>query len=333
MGKGQMGKGQIRNGPRPRVQSSSFPICPFALCLFSLVFGSHLSIAGSMANALREARELKLDCVQVFTKNQQQWKAPELKDDAVREWKTELAANGWDAAESDATHRTVAHASYLINLASPNPELWAKSVDSMVIELERCEALSIPLLVHHPGSSTGEPAEIGLENIVKAYREILARTKGFGVISCLENTVGGGSTLGAAFDQLAMLRTRIADTTGDGARVGFCFDTCHAHAAGHDMSSREKSAEVLQRFESVCGLDHLRALHLNDSRDTPGSKRDRHEHIGEGTLGLEAFGPVVNHPKLARLPKIMETPKGTTPAGTPHDTLNLRRLKKLIDGK
>jgi deoxyribonuclease-4 len=294
---------------------------------FHSVFGSHLSIAGSMANAVREARALKLDCVQVFTKNQQQWKAPPLKDDAVREWKDELKASGWDDGRAG---RTVAHASYLINLASPNPELWAKSVDSMVIELERCEALGIGVLVHHPGSSTGDPAEIGLENIVKAYREIFQRTKGLKVVSCLENTVGGGSTLGAGFDQLALLRARIADTTGEPDRLGFCFDTCHAHAAGHDMSTPENAAGVIARFEAICGLDHLRAMHLNDSRDAAGSKRDRHTHIGEGTLGLAAFGPVVNHPQLARIPKILETPKGTTEAGTPHDTLNLRKLKRLM---
>lgn len=293
------------------------------------MFGSHLSIAGSMANALREARTLKLDCVQVFTKNQQQWKAPTLKDDAVREWKGELRASGWDDGRAG---RTVAHASYLINLASPNPELWAKSVDSMVVELERCEALGIGVLVHHPGSSTGEPAEIGLENIVRAYREVFRRTKGFKVVSCLENTVGGGGTLGAGFDQLALLRSRIGDVTGEAQRVGFCFDTCHAHAAGHDMSTPEKAAGVLARFEAICGLDHLHAMHLNDSRDAAGSKRDRHAHIGSGTLGLKAFGPVVNHPQLARVPKILETPKGTTVAGTAHDTLNLRRLRKLMKG-
>jgi deoxyribonuclease-4 len=280
-----------------------------------------------MANALREARTLKLDCVQVFTKNQQQWKAPPLTEEAVREWNAELAASGWDDGTPG---RTVAHASYLINLASPNPELWAKSVDSMVVELERCQALGIGVLIHHPGSSTGEPAELGLENIVRAYKDIFARTKGFGVVSCLENTVGGGSTLGAAFDQLALLRSRIADSTGEPERIGYCFDTCHAHAAGYDMSSAEKAEAVLARFDAVCGFKHLKAMHVNDSRDPAGSKRDRHAHIGEGTLGLDGFGPVVNRPELADVPKILETPKGETDAGTPHDTLNLRRLKRLM---
>jgi deoxyribonuclease-4 len=293
------------------------------------VFGSHLSIAGSMANAVREARTLKLDCVQVFTKNQQQWRAPPLKDDAVREWKAELKASGWVDSPTGGA-RVVAHASYLINLASPNPGLWSKSVDSMVVELERCEALGIGALVHHPGSSTGEPAEVGIANVVRAYREVFRRTRGFHVVSCLENTVGGGSMLGASFDQLALLRGRIADATGEPGRVGFCFDTCHAHAGGYDMSSAEKAAAVLARFEATCGLKNLRAMHLNDSRDAPGSKRDRHAHIGRGTLGLKAFGPVVNHRALAGVPKILETPKGTTEAGTAHDTLNLRRLKRLM---
>jgi len=305
-----------------------------------LVFGSHLSIAGSMSNALREAERLSMDTVQVFTKNQQQWKAPPLAEDQLKEWSTEVARLGWQG-------RLVAHASYLINLASPNDELWRKSIDLMRVELDRCETLGISFLVHHPGSSTGGPAEAGLARIADAYKELFKSTKGYRVVSCLENTVGSGSTLGSAFEQLAALRALILDRTGAPDRVGFCFDTCHAHAAGYDFASRASADRVLDAFDAACGLANLRVVHMNDSKAPMGSKRDLHAHIGEGTIGMppgdagpkstkkqplseSGFAAVVNRAALAEVPKILETPKGDNTDGTPYDTLNLERLRKLL---
>ena len=177
------------------------------------MFGSHLSISGSMANALREAESLGMDTVQVFTKNQQQWKVPPLSTDAISEWKSEVARLGWQG-------RIVAHASYLINLASPDDSLWAKSIDLMRVEIERCEALEIPFLVHHPGSSTTSPTEAGVSRIIDAYERLLKDTPGFRTVSCLENTVGSGQNLGGPFEQLAELRLKIADRTGEPARIG-----------------------------------------------------------------------------------------------------------------
>jgi len=296
-----------------------------------------------MENALLDAERLKLDCVQVFTKNQRQWKIKPLSDEQIKSWTTELARLGWD--NPDGPHRTVSHASYLINLASPDEELWEKSIGLMQIEIERCDALTIPLLVHHPGAFTTSDEESGIKRIAKAYKKLFKLTKGAKVICCLENTVGSGSNLGRTFEQLARLRGMIVNETGQPGRVGFCFDTCHAHAGGYDMSSRESAASVLDEFDAKCGLENLHCLHLNDSKADLASKKDRHEHIGEGTLGLDGghlggkklalgktgFAAVVNRPELAGRPMIMETPKGEDPKGMPWDTINVRRLRRLVD--
>lgn len=305
------------------------------------MFGSHLSIAGSMLNALNEAKGLGLDTVQVFTKNQQQWKAKPLEDSLVRDWNAELKRLGWAG-------RTVSHASYLINLASVNDELFAKSVDLMTDEIERCEALNIAFLVHHPGSFTGWTYEQGVARIADAYRELFSRTKGFKTVSCLEGTVGSGSLLGGPFEHLAELRARIIESTSQPDRVGFCLDTCHMHSFGYDMSTREAADAHFKAFDALCGLKNLRVFHVNDSKAPAGSKRDLHQHIGEGTIGGGAegkpsrqlkdsgFAAVVNHPAFANVPKIMETPKedakeAKTKTGKRFDEINLERLKKLIN--
>lgn len=297
------------------------------------MFGSHLSIAGSMANALREAERLGFDTVQVFTKNQQQWKVPPLTEEAIGEWTGELDRLGWRG-------RTVSHASYLINLASPDDELWAKSVDLMTVEIERCEALSIPFLVHHPGAYTTSTREEGLARIAKAYAELLKRTSGFETVMCLEDTVGSGSNLGRTFDELAGLRTMIVDRTGADKRVGYCIDTCHAHAGGYDLSTRAGAEAAIQELDATCGLGNVRVLHMNDSKGAAGSRKDRHAHLGEGTIGggtshkslsRSGFAAVVTCGAWSGVPKILETPKEDTPRGTPMDQVNLRRLRRLIE--
>ncbi len=289
------------------------------------MFGSHLSIAGALVNALHDAQALKLDTVQIFTKNQRQWRVRPLDPGAVRDWCAELNRLGW-------ADRVVAHDAYLINLASPDDELWEKSIVLMREEIERCAQLNIPLLVSHPGAHTGSGVEAGLGRIAKAYKRLFRETRGCNVMMCLEDTAGAGSTLGRTFEELAQLSALIHEEAGADAkgRVGFCLDTCHAFAAGYDLSSEATAQAVLEEFDACCGLEHLRVLHLNDSKGAMGSRLDRHEHIGKGQIGLGAFSAVVNHPRLRGVPKIMETPKGKTPKGTPLDTLNLNRLKKLI---
>jgi deoxyribonuclease-4 len=173
-----------------------------------------------------------------------------------------------------------------------------------------------------------------MARVTAAYQRLFKDTKGFRTVSCLENTVGSGANLGGPFEQLAELRSRIIDATGAPQRIGFCFDSCHAHAFGHDMSSRAAAVATLKEFDRLCGLGHLKVMHLNDSKAPRGSHLDRHEHIGQGTLSPRSladsgFAALVNHPALRGIPKILETPKGNNPAGTPHDSLNLQRLRKL----
>jgi deoxyribonuclease IV len=301
------------------------------------MFGSHLSIAGSMVNALDEASALGMDTVQVFTKNQQQWKVPPLDEAAVRAWRARVDDLGWGG-------RLVSHASYLINLASGKDDLWRQSLDLMLVEVQRCDALGISFLVHHPGSFVGFDLQTGIGRIVDAYAELLTRTRGCGVVMCLEGTAGSGSTIGGEFAHLGEIRRRVVDRTGEESRVGYCLDTCHLHAAGYDMSTRDSAREVLAEFDRACGLKHLRVWHLNDSKGKVGSHLDRHAHIGEGEVGggtpgkcsparlrASGFAHIVNSPQFAAVPKILETPKGEDPKGKPLDSMNLRRLRGLID--
>jgi deoxyribonuclease-4 len=282
-----------------------------------------------MVNALHEAEKLGFDTVQVFTKNQQQWKSKPLDPAMVAEWRREVARLGWE-------ERTVSHASYLINLASFNDDLWKKSVDLMTEEIERCETLGIPFLVHHPGSFVGWDVESGLGRIGTAYKELFRRTRGYRTVSCLEGTVGCGSLIGGPFEHLGRLRAMISEAAGSPERVGFCLDTCHMHAFGYDLSSRDAARGVLAEFDRVCGLSALRVMHINDSKGKTGSRLDRHTHIGQGTIGgrsmkRSGFAEVVNHPRLASVPKILETPKDDKKTGVPWDLANLRRLKALIE--
>ena len=286
------------------------------------MFGSHLSIAGSLINALDQAQTLGLDTVQIFTKNQQQWKAKPLDSGVVTAWRERVSTMGWQT-------RTVSHASYLINLASPDDELWRKSIDLMTDEIERCEALGVPFLVHHPGAFTTSTREEGLSRIAKAYTELFKRTPGYATVSCLENTVGGGSTIGRTFEELSDLRARIVGGTAHPGRIGFCIDSCHLHAGGYDLSTRKSAEAVLDQLEQVIGAGSVRVLHLNDSKGAMGSRLDRHEHIGRGTIGEAGFSAILARSIFRAIPKIMETPKDDPQGGVAWDTVNLDRLKAL----
>lgn len=304
------------------------------------MFGSHLSIAGGMVNALAKARELELDCVQVFTKNQRQWKSKPLADDERATWLDELGAMNWNTGLKPA--HVVSHNSYLVNMASPDADAWRKSVDLQRDELERCEALDIPLLVAHPGAHLGaarspkEPNDLtaepsadekaGLDRIVNALDQLHGELPGYRVITCLETTVGSGTNLGYAFHHLRYLRERVKAPE----RIGFCFDTCHVTAAGYDMTTDAKAEAVLSEWDDVCGFDGLYCFHFNDSVGAVGSRKDRHAHIADGTCGLSCFRAIVNHPRFRSVPKILETPKEDTPKGEPWDVENVRRLKRLI---
>lgn len=309
------------------------------------MYGSHLSIAGGMVNALDEAERLKMDCVQVFTKNQRQWAVKPF-DLAEREaWLTKLKEMGWDntGGRGRGPARVISHNSYLINMASPNPIAWKKSVDLQRIEIERCEELHIPLCVAHPGAhlgknfprKPGEPNVLdgkpnkdelgGLKRIVKALDAIHKSLPGYRTITCLETTVGSGTNLGYDFAHLGFIR----DSVKAPERVGFCFDTCHVTAAGYDMTTPGNANAVLRKFASLCGSKHLRVFHFNDSIGELGSRKDRHAHIGDGHCGLSCFGAIIQRKGFGRVPKILETPKEGNSDGLAWDIVNIRRLKRL----
>ena len=303
------------------------------------MLGSHLSISGGMVNALDEAERLKMECVQVFTKNQRRWSSPPLKDSDIAAWSSQLKALGWS---DPSDFRTVSHNSYLINMASPDPDSRKKSLALQRNEIERCATLSIPLLVSHPGAhlgkslGRGKPHSLGtapstdeqggLNRIIDALDQLHQETSGYQVVTCLETTTGSGSNLGYDFSHLAWIRDGVKEPD----RVGFCLDTCHVTAAGYDMSSAEGSEAVLASFEALCGLNQLCVVHLNDSIGALGSRLDRHAHIGEGCCGDSCFEAILNHPKLLNRPMILETAKEEDQNGRNWDERNMERLRGFV---
>lgn len=281
------------------------------------MFGSHLSIAGGLENALIRARELEMDCVQVFTKNQRQWKAPPLRDEQIERWFEHRSSTGID--------EVVSHDSYLINLASPVKETRSKSVALFREELRRCEALSIPHLVTHPGAHMKAGEDAGLTRVAEAINKLHDELPELSVTTCLEITAGQGTSLGHTLEHLAALIERIEDDR----RIGICLDTAHLIAAGYDLTSARGARAVLKEVDETVGLERVKVWHLNDSKTPRGSRVDRHEHIGHGHVALEAFGVIVEHPQFKRVPKILETPKEPHPDGRPWDTVNLETLRGL----
>ena len=263
-----------------------------------------------MANAPARARAIGATAMQVFTKTPNQWREPRIEPDHVDAFRIALARAGVRAV--------VAHDSYLINLASPDAALRERSERSFMGELERCRTLGIPWVVSHPGNYMDD-RDAGLRRNAESYAACLARVDGPGVL--IEGTAGSGTALGATFEELAALREAIpAESRG---RVGFCLDTAHLHAAGYTVAA--DVGAVWAAFDRIVGLAHLQCLHLNDSRAAFGSRVDRHAWIGEGTIGPEAFRRIMRDPDLAKVIKIIETPKGDDPVR--HDRRMLRRLR------
>lgn len=281
------------------------------------MYGSHLSISGGLHLALTGARDLHMDCVQVFTKNQRQWTAPPLTDAQVSEWKA--------AQQSTGITQTVSHDSYLINLASPDAEARGKSTRLFRDELGRCEALGIPYLVTHPGSHMGTGEESGIARIAEALDQLHAELRGLRVVTCLEVTAGQGHSLGYRFEHIRAIR----DAVREPERLAVCIDTAHMIEAGYDLTSAQGMRATLDELDSVVGLKLVRVIHVNDSKTPRGSRVDRHEHIGHGHVAMEAFGVLVNEPAFAGVQKILETPKDIAPDGRPWDVVNIETLKGL----
>jgi deoxyribonuclease IV len=258
----------------------------------------------------------------LLTKNNNQWRAKPLADEDVEKFR--------EAIEETGIRFPCSHASYLINFGSPKPELWRKSVDAFVIELERAEALGLQGVVVHPGSFVESNEEEGIERIAVAIRELLETTAGFTTEIWLETTAGQGTNLGWQFEQLR----DICEQAGWPARVGICVDTCHIFAAGYPLIKREDYLATMSRFDELIGTQHIRAFHLNDSKKEFGSRVDRHEHIGEGALGREPFRHLLNDPRFAEIPMYLETAKGERERdGKAWDAINLAKLRRLLPRK
>ncbi len=281
------------------------------------MFGSHLSIAGGLHLALLEAERLQFDTVQVFTKNQQQWKCKPLSADAIEPWKTHC--------ERLRFKRTVSHDSYLINLASPDDRLWNASIDLFAEELSRCALLGIPYLVTHPGAHVGSGEEVGLSRVAAGLDRAYAAPEVDEVVTCLEITAGQGSSLGYKLEHLA----EIISLSKEPKRFGVCLDTAHLFAAGYDFRGKGYG-KFRKELEATVGFKRVKVLHLNDSKKELGSRVDRHEHIGLGKIGIEGFIPFVREEAFLKIPKILETPKDKHPSGRLWDEVNLETLRSLM---
>ena len=286
--------------------------------------GAHMSIGGGLDRAIDRAHSVDATALQVFVKSARQWSSKPLARPDVDSFRRAVAASGLGPF-------TLAHASYLINLASPDETLWQRSILALKDEVERCEDLGILYLVLHPGSHCGSGEDEGLERIVGGLDRVFAPSGEKATPDCssgstrilLETTAGQGATLGHRFEHLAF----ILDRTRAGEQLGVCFDTCHSLAAGYEFRDRRSYAATFSEFECTIGLSRLLAFHLNDSKHPLGSHKDRHEHIGQGEVGLEAFRLILNDRRFRSLPMVLETPKG---ADLAEDRENLTVLRRLL---
>ncbi len=275
-------------------------------------FGAHVSAAGGVEQAPARAREIESVCLQLFTKQPNRWAEPEVSHPLAEAFQRERDSHGIRVAG--------AHDSYLINLASPDPVLRERSFQSFRKELERCTALGLDFLVTHPGNATDKDPVEGIrrnaDGVTRALQEVDGATR-----VLLELTAGSGTSVGGSFQDLAAILDGIPPELHP--RLGVCFDTCHAYSAGYDLVNGYE--EVWGEFQEVLGFEWLGLFHMNDSRNPFASRKDRHEHLGEGTLGPEPFRMIVQDPRFAGIPKILETPKETDPVG--NDQKNLRLLR------
>lgn len=281
------------------------------------ILGAHMSMAGGYYKAVLAAAEAGCDCVQLFTKNNNQWRARDIKDEEVDAFQSTLKEQSIQAPLS--------HASYLINLGSPDKELRKKSIEAFVVELQRADQLGIPFVVLHPGSYTTSSEEEGLKNIVKSLDAVHKSTSKLSSCCLLENTAGQGSNLGWKFEHLAT----IIDGVKDPERLGVCIDTCHAFAAGHPMGTEAEYKATIRAMNQTFGIKMIKAFHLNDSKKEFGSRKDRHEHIGQGEMGIEPFRFLLNDRRFKKVPMYLETPKGEF-KGEDYDKINLRVLRELV---
>lgn len=281
--------------------------------------GCHVSIARGIDNSVIRAEELGCNTMQIFSKNAATWQEKILDQEEVKRFKRNLKNSILDIDP------VFIHTSYLINLASPSDELYFKSINSFVEEMKRADLLlSTPYLITHPGAHSGMGEEYGIQRVIRALNIILEKSADLNLktMILLENTAGSGTHLGNTLGQLKSMM----EGAKDRKRIGICFDTCHAFAAGYDLSNREGVEKTIENLDKNLGLEQLKVIHTNDSKYPLGSRKDRHMHIGEGYIGLEGFKIIVNHKYLKSLPFILETPK----FGPGDDRKNINLVKSLV---
>jgi deoxyribonuclease-4 len=274
-----------------------------------------MSIAGGVSQALVRGHSIGCEAIQIFTKNQLRWAEPEIPSG-------EIAAFG-QLQDQTGIHPIASHNSYLINLGSPDDSLWRRSVNSLIRELHRCEALAVPYVNMHPGSHVGSGEDAGMRRIAQGLDAVHGATSGLEVMTLLETTAGQGTNLGYAFGQLG----HIIEMVRQPERMGICFDTCHSFAAGYDLRTHEGYADTFAELDRLVGLERLKVFHLNGSRGALGSRLDRHCHITEGELGLDAFRMLLNDPRFEDRAMLLETPKGKE---MEEDIANLAVLRSLL---
>lgn len=289
--------------------------------------GAHLSTSKGLSATLKRARELECDTLQIFSKSPKMWNAKPIDPSVARAWRDEWATAGLSPL--------VAHDSYLINLASGDEEARRKSIAAMIDEVERAEMLGCNWLVTHCGAHLGKvdnnpdrapitpSEEAGLERLARSLRQVLEATPEARVKIALENTAAQGTCLGGPFEHLKYLRDALP--SGPDGRIAFCFDTCHALAAGHDLTSAQAVHETIERFEAMVGWDRVGVVHLNDAQGERGGRLDRHEHIGAGTIGREGMRAFLTHARPRAKPTILETPEIETMIAT--DLSTARELR------
>jgi deoxyribonuclease-4 len=276
-------------------------------------FGVHTSIAGGLHKALHRGAELGCDVVQIFTKSTQQWAAKSISDEELEAWQEARRRTGVEPA--------LAHASYLINLASPDPAAWRRSCEALALEYERCRRLSIPYLVVHPGSHMGSGEAAGVRRIIEAINWLHEELAENPTKLLLENTAGQGTSMGHVFAHLRDIFSGVSARK----RLGVCIDTCHAVASGYGMGTNGGWGVTAREIARTVKWRNVKAFHINDSMRPRGSRRDRHVHIGQGELGLTAFCILLNDSRLSGLPCVLETPK----TGERSDAINLSVLRTL----
>lgn len=278
------------------------------------LLGAHMSIAGGVDKAIERGQSIGCTAVQIFVKKNNQWFSKPLEKDEIERF---------IKLQKETGIFMFAHAGYLINLASPDKDTYNKSMNSMLDELKRCESLKLPFIVLHPGSHRDQGEEKGLKKIAESINKLFNLTKGYKVKILLETTAGQGTNLGYKFEQIA----KLLELAEEPDRLGVCFDTCHSFAAGYDIKSKEGYKKTWEEFDRIIGFKKLMAFHLNDSKREFGSRVDRHEHIGKGTLGKESFEHLLNDKRFKDRPMVIETPKDPE---MNFDRMNLKHLRSLI---